>query len=102
MFYKTSRFYIVMSLLFTATSIYAQDPIGTEVINVVRPYTPTVSDAFKIKESPSLIDSLDVQKKEVQYDIFSVPVASTFTPAKDKPPKWNAKGPKRYSITSLH
>jgi len=95
MFYKTSRFYIVMSLLFTATSIYAQDPIGTEVINVVRPFTPTVKDAFKIKESPSLIDSLDVQKKGVQYSIFSVPVASTFTPAKGQATAVERKRPER-------
>ena len=26
--------------------------IGTEVINVVKPYKPSVSDAFKIKENP--------------------------------------------------
>ncbi len=65
----------------------AQDPdndnqLDTEVVNVVKPYTPTISDAFKIKETPSINDSVTTQKKDVKYSIFSVPVASTFTPAK--------------------
>lgn len=93
MFYKTSKFYIVMSLLFTATSLFAQDPIGTEVINVVRPYTPTVADAFKIKETPVSVDSLNMEKKNVQYSIFSVPVASTFVPAKGKATTLERKRP---------
>lgn len=59
-----------------------EDKIGTEVVNIVKPYTPTISDAFKIKETPVLNDSVSTQKKKVEYSIFSVPVASTFTPAK--------------------
>lgn len=58
------------------------DDIGTETVTVVKPYSPTVSDAFKIKSLPKLEDSITLQKKKVQYSIFSVPVASTFTPAK--------------------
>ncbi|WP_298422875.1 TonB-dependent receptor [uncultured Kordia sp.] len=58
--------------------------IGTEVVNVVRSYTPTISDAFKIKQTPSLNDKETNKKKEIKYSIFSFPVASTFTPAKGK------------------
>ena len=67
-------------------STFAQEDenLGTEVVNIVKPYTPTISDAFKVKETPSLNDSIGTQKKEVTYNIFSVPVASTFTPAKGK------------------
>ncbi len=60
------------------------DTIDTDVVNVIKPYTPTISDAFKIKETPSLNDSTTTKKKEIQYNIFSIPVASTFTPAKGK------------------
>jgi hypothetical protein len=60
------------------------DNIGTETVTVVKPYSPTVSDAFKIKSAPSLNDSIVLQKKDINYNIFSVPVASTFTPAKGK------------------
>ncbi|KAB8151319.1 TonB-dependent receptor [Kordia sp. TARA_039_SRF] len=58
--------------------------IGTEVVNVVKPYTPSVSDAFKIKQIPSLNDKETAKKKEIKYSIFSFPVASTFTPAKGR------------------
>ena len=66
--------------------IVAQDEkdIGTETVTVVRPYAPTVSDAFKIKSVPTLNDSIVLNKKAITYSIFSVPVASTFTPAKGK------------------
>ena len=59
-----------------------EDNLGTEVVNVVKPYTPSISDAFKVRETPVLDDSVSTRKKQVQYEIFSVPVASTFTPAK--------------------
>jgi hypothetical protein len=58
--------------------------IGTEVVNVVKPYTPTISDAFKVKETPSLDDEETSRKENIQYNIFSFPVASTFAPAKGK------------------
>jgi hypothetical protein len=65
---------------------FAQDEkdLGTETVTVVKPYSPTVSDAFKIKSAPILNDSIVLAKKEIRYSIFSVPVASTFTPAKGK------------------
>ena len=58
--------------------------IGTEVVNVVKPYTPTISDAFKVKETPSLEDDDTSKKENILYNIFSFPVASTFTPSKGK------------------
>lgn len=63
------------------------DTIDTQVVNVVKAYTPTISDAFKIKEVPNLKDDVNNQKKDVKYNIFSIPVASTFTPAKGKAAK---------------
>ncbi len=61
-----------------------KDTLNGQTVNVIKPYTPTISDAFKIKEKPTLNDSVTTQKKEVKYNIFSIPVASTFTPAKGK------------------
>jgi len=61
-----------------------EENIGTEVINVVKPYAPTVSDAFKVKEVPVVVDDIDLKKKSLEYTIFSIPVASTFTPSKGK------------------
>ena len=58
--------------------------IGSEVVNIVKPYTPTISDAFKVKETPVLVDEEEQKKEPILYNIFSFPVASTFTPAKGK------------------
>ena len=58
--------------------------IGTEVVNVVKLYAPSVSDANKVKEIPTLDDNETSKKEEVKYQIFSFPVASTFTPSKGK------------------
>jgi hypothetical protein len=80
------RIAIVIVLLGTQIT-FAQkkdENIGTEVVNVVKPYTPTISDAFKVKETPSLEDDDNSKKEDIQYNIFSFPVASTFTPSKGK------------------
>lgn len=82
---------ILFSILFLSLVrlVWAQetDDIGTETVTVVKPYSPTVSDAFKIKSTPNWNDSIVLQKKKIEYSIFSVPVASTFTPAKAKAAK---------------
>ncbi|WP_369997962.1 TonB-dependent receptor [Winogradskyella sp.] len=75
---------ISSSLSFVNAQERKNDTIDDQVVNVVKPYTPTISDAFKIKDTPKLQDSNLVKKKEVKYNIFSIPVASTFTPAKGK------------------
>ncbi|WP_097440783.1 TonB-dependent receptor domain-containing protein [Sediminicola luteus] len=79
-------FAIFLGICFSIFSAQAQedDPIGTQTVNVVKAYSPTVGDAVKIKSTPQVGDSVTLQKKPVQYSIFSVPVASTFTPAKGK------------------
>lgn len=79
---------IITSFLILVTSIsFSQeakkDTLKTEEITVVKPYTPTISEAFKIKSSPS-IDTKSFKKEKVNYSIFSIPVASTFTPSKGK------------------
>jgi outer membrane receptor protein involved in Fe transport len=59
-----------------------EETIGTEEVNVVKAYLPTISDAFKVKEIPSLNDEGNAPKETIKYTIFSFPVASTFTPSK--------------------
>lgn len=81
----------VIALLWSAMATLGmaqeKEDIGTEEVTVVKPYAPTVSDAFKIKSLPVINDTIALQKKKVKYTIFSVPVASTFTPAKAKAAK---------------
>jgi hypothetical protein len=59
-----------------------EENIGTEVVNVVKQYTPTISDASKVKELPTIDEEENAKKEVVKYVIFSFPVASTFTPYK--------------------
>jgi hypothetical protein len=78
---------VIVTVLFGTQLTIAQKKdqnIGNEVVNVVKPYTPTISDAFKVKETPSLDDDDNTKKENIQYNIFSFPVASTFTPSKGK------------------
>ncbi|WP_297518566.1 TonB-dependent receptor [Flavobacterium sp.] len=84
---KRLQYILLSSVFLSAFGGYAQkqdENIGTEVVNVVKPYTPTISDAFKVKETPSLDDEETAKRETIQYTIFSFPVASTFTPAKGK------------------
>ena len=97
---KHLKYSLIITVL-TSTFAFAQertkDTLDPEVVTVVKPYTPTVSDAFKIKETPTLDDATTAAKKDVKYNIFSIPVASTFTPAKGKAASVNkAKAVKLY------
>lgn len=83
--YKSIKIGIGLVMLMVAPWAIAQEEtedLGTETVTVTKAYTPTVSDAFKIKSMPNLNDSIVLQKKKINYSIFSVPVASTFTPSK--------------------
>jgi hypothetical protein len=77
-------FILALTGIQAATAQKKDENIGTEVVNVVKPYTPTISDAFKVKETPVMEDDDNTQREEIKYNIFSFPVASTFTPAKGK------------------
>lgn len=81
------KYILIILLLLSSGIIFSQkkkkEKLDTEEITVVKPYSPTVSDASKINVNPE-IDSVELVKKKLNYTINSVPVASTFTPAKGK------------------
>ena len=54
--------FVVFGLQFSLSQV-KEGTIGSEVVNIVKPYTPTISDAFKVKETPVLTDE-DNSKKE--------------------------------------
>lgn len=58
------------------------DTIKTEKLIIIKQYSPTLNDAFKVRSKPAISDSIKKSQKTVEYSIFSVPVASTFTPVK--------------------
>lgn len=80
-----NRIYIAIIsgiLSLNAMAQRSDSSIGSEVVNVIGTYTPTISDAFKVKETPSFDDETVTGKEEIKYSISSFPVASTFTPTK--------------------
>lgn len=88
MLIKTNHIlYILLGLISSRimsqeSSRMKNDTITTETTYIVKPYSPKISDAFKVKEIPSISEDLALKRKSIKYNIFSIPVASTFVPAK--------------------
>jgi len=85
-----------LSITTIAAQEKEEETLDTERVVIVKAYTPTISDAFKVKSTPVLNDSVTQKKKQLRYSIFSVPVASTFTPAKGRAA--NIDKPKRIPL----
>ena len=81
---KISFCIIAISIFQWGFSQKKDENIGSEVVNIVKPYTPTISDAFKVKEIPAAEEEIPEPKLPIKYQIFSFPVASTFIPSKGK------------------
>ena len=86
---------LVLFLFLLSISIsYAQkkeNSIDTESIVIVKSFTPSLSDAFKIKSNPFISDSISNSKFELVYDLKKIPVISTFEPNKATPLKLKQK-----------
>lgn len=82
----TRSLYLFTLIGFSLSSmLFAQekkDSLGTETVTIVKPYDPSIGDAFKIKAVPVNTENLFVKRIPVTYSIFSFPVASTFVPMK--------------------
>ena len=51
----------------------SQDSIDTQVVTIVKPYTPRISDAFKLKQTPTISIS-ENSPKSIKYTIFNTKV----------------------------
>jgi hypothetical protein len=60
---------IMLLTLWLNPLVQAQQPMQIEEIKVIAPYVPTISDAFKINDTPRITDTLDVQIN-FEYSIF--------------------------------
>lgn len=79
-------FFIFISLSisnFLLAQEKVKDTLETDEIIVIKPYTPTISDAFKIKDNPET-NQESFKKEKTAYSSLSIPVVSTFTPTKGK------------------
>ena len=79
---KVTHLMIVFVFSFFAYGQEEEQEIGTQEVTVVKSYTPSLQDVFKLRKTPEELDSVVAPKKSVAYSIFSVPVASTFIPSK--------------------
>ena len=86
-----SFIYALLFLWFGHGFLYAQDDtnedLSTQEVLVVKSYTPSLSDAFKITEGPKIPDSLKETNKTLIYKIIPIDVVSTFEPNKATPLK---------------
>ena len=86
---------LVLFLFLLSISIsYTQkkeNSIDTESIVIVKSFTPSLSDAFKIKSNPFISDSISNSKFELVYNLKKIPVISTFEPNKATPLKLKQK-----------
>lgn len=90
--------FLLFSGIVSAQDTTDNGNIKTQRLIIVKPYSPTVSDAVKLKQMPAKeADSAVTKKKKIRYDIYSIPVASTFTPEKGK-----ASGVKRVRQPDLY
>ncbi len=82
---QMNRPYCLLICLLLSGLAFAQEKkedIGTQEVTVIKSFTPSLQDVFKLRESPAPLDTIVAPKKNVEYSIFSVPVASTFIPSK--------------------
>lgn len=80
----TSLYKLAFAVLaFGATAIAQEkENLGTEVVNIVQSYKPTLTKSNKIRPNTNLKDFQNTDRKALNYNIYSVPVASTFMPDK--------------------
>lgn len=89
----------VLFLVLFSNGIQAQknenNTIGTQEVFIIKSYTPSLSDAFKINSTPKVPDSIVNEGKVLEFNIKSLPVISTFVPNKATPLKLQ----RRYSVS---
>ena len=75
-----NRFYGFLFFVLIGGMVLAQEEEGLQVqeVLVIKSYTPSLSDAFKISEAPNVPDSLKTEAKALIFKIKPVDVVSTF------------------------
>jgi len=73
-------FFVFSFVCVNAQTEKKKDTVKTEIVNVISIYAPTIADASKVKKNPKIKLIERSKKKEMEYTIFSAPVASTFIP----------------------
>lgn len=84
-FYIKRVVWLLLVFPFVSIGQTKRDSLSLKLVNVVKSYAPIIADAYKKREDANIKkDSVLVAKKQIDYSIYSVPVASTFVPEKGK------------------
>ncbi len=79
MFSKLFKYiFFVIPVFAVSKSMAQRDTTLTQEVEVVKSYTPSISDANKINEMPT-IDETEQKKPTFNYSIFSQPIFNTFS-----------------------
>ncbi|MFW5831730.1 MAG: hypothetical protein ACOCVA_05735 [Prolixibacteraceae bacterium] len=79
MFKKSFQYILAVILISIGTTAKAQnDTTLTQEVEVVKAYTPTIREAYKINEMPH-IEEKEQEKPTFNYSIFSQPIFNTFS-----------------------
>ena len=78
--YTTSCYLVLFSAaILYCSSVSAQEDNLKKEVQVVRPYEPSISDAFKINLQPKIEDTIKVNPN-FTYSILQRPINTYFTP----------------------
>ena len=92
-----NEFRLLLFLLLFSLELLAQNKdkskIGIQEVVIVKSYSPSLNEVFKIKTNPRVPDSVYTSKKNISYKILNVPVISTFQPNKASPLKLKQRKP---------
>ncbi|MGM0636241.1 MAG: TonB-dependent receptor [Bacteroidota bacterium] len=81
---KTLLTYLFLVICVASYAQRENDTIRPERLIITKQYNPTVNDAFKIRSKPTVDSEENAAEKEIEYNLLTVPVASTFTPQKGR------------------
>jgi hypothetical protein len=89
---KYNKIFIVswMPLFFSYIAMAQEeekDDLGTQEVTVVKSYSPSLKNVFKIRTPPSIDDSLIQKKLKVTFNFEPIAAVSTFIPNKASPLK---------------
>jgi len=79
MFQKSFQYILAIFFIFNISTVFGQqDTTISREVEVVKSYTPTIRDAYKINEMPG-IEEEEQEKPTFNYSIFSQPIYNTFS-----------------------
>lgn len=78
------KYIYIIIIIVISTSVFSQEKdnkLDTQVINVIKAYSPKVSDAYKLKVVPK-VEIEESKKNKLEYNTYATGVVSTFEPSK--------------------